>query len=99
MTASAKQCKVIIIGAGIVGAATALCLARLPYFEVLVLESKPGLEEIGAGIQVPPNASRIICSLGLRREFEEVIAHAEYLRVYRYNTGKLISSRPRGYND
>ena len=62
-----KPKKILIIGAGIGGLTTALaCLQR--GFEVQVLEQAPALEEVGAGIQIPPNASKILAALGLEQE-------------------------------
>ncbi len=55
---------VTIAGAGIGGLTAALTLARRG-FSVTVLERAPGLEEVGAGIQLSPNASRILIELGL----------------------------------
>lgn len=55
---------VSIAGAGIGGLTAALALARRG-FSVTVLERAPALEEVGAGIQLSPNASRVLISLGL----------------------------------
>ena len=56
--------KLIIAGAGIGGLSAALaCLAR--GHEVHVFEQARGLEEVGAGIQVPANAMRVLDALGL----------------------------------
>lgn len=53
-----------IVGAGIAGLTTALALARkgIPSH---ILEQAPALEEVGAGLQLSPNASRILTDLGL----------------------------------
>jgi len=67
-----KPKKILIVGAGIGGLTTALaCLHH--GFEVQVLEQAPALENIGAGIQIPPNASKILAALGLE---QEIAAHA-----------------------
>ncbi|KAJ9298539.1 hypothetical protein DTO271G3_3506 [Paecilomyces variotii] len=60
----AAQLEVIIVGAGLggLGAATAVLLAG---HKVLVLESAKELGEIGAGIQILPNASRILRHWGM----------------------------------
>ncbi len=55
---------VLIAGAGIAGLATALALARVGIAATL-LEQAPGLAEIGAGLQLSPNATRILARLGL----------------------------------
>ena len=55
---------VIIAGAGIGGLTAALALAQRG-FRVAVFEQAERLEEAGAGIQLSPNASRILIALGL----------------------------------
>jgi salicylate hydroxylase len=60
----ASSRNVIIAGAGIGGLTAALMLARSG-FRVMLLEQAKRLEETGAGIQLSPNATRILIGLGL----------------------------------
>lgn len=53
----------VIVGGGVGGLSTALCLARAGH-TVTVLESSAYVAEIGAGIQLAPNATRILNRLG-----------------------------------
>lgn len=53
-----------IVGAGIAGLTTALALARKG-IPSQIFEQAPTLEEVGAGLQLSPNASRILAALGL----------------------------------
>jgi salicylate hydroxylase len=55
--------RIIIAGAGIAGLTTALALASrgLP---AKIFERSPSIDEVGAGIQLSPNATRILQSLG-----------------------------------
>ena len=55
---------IIIAGAGIAGLTCALALAQRGY-SVKILEAFETPEEVGAGIQVPPNAWRVLGALGL----------------------------------
>jgi salicylate hydroxylase len=55
---------VVIAGAGIGGLTAAIALARRG-FPVTVIEQAERLEAIGAGIQLSPNASRVLIGLGL----------------------------------
>ncbi len=55
---------ILVAGAGIAGLTVALSLARRG-FPVTVLERSDVLQEVGAGIQIAPNASRILIELGL----------------------------------
>ena len=56
--------KVIISGGGIGGLTAALCCLHHGA-EVIVLEQTPELDEVGAGIQIPPNAMKVFAALGL----------------------------------
>jgi salicylate hydroxylase len=56
---------IFIAGAGIGGLTAALALAAAG-FRVVILEKTERLEEVGAGLQLSPNASRVLIDLGLR---------------------------------
>ncbi len=56
--------RAIISGAGIGGLATALALAQAR-FDVTLYEQAAALEEFGAGLQLTPNATRILERLGV----------------------------------
>ena len=62
---------VAIIGGGIGGLAAALSLLRTG-IDVQVYEQARGLTEVGAGIQVSPNASRILHRVGLADALAEM---------------------------
>jgi salicylate hydroxylase len=55
---------IVIAGAGIGGLTAALALAAKG-FRVLILEKTARLEEAGAGLQLSPNATRVLIGLGL----------------------------------
>jgi len=57
---------VFIAGAGIGGLTAALALAARG-FRIVILEKAERLEEAGAGLQLSPNASRVLTGLGLER--------------------------------
>jgi salicylate hydroxylase len=56
--------RAIIAGAGIGGLATALALSQAG-LEVAIYEKTDKLEEFGAGLQVTPNATRVLSRLGV----------------------------------
>jgi salicylate hydroxylase len=58
---------VYIAGAGIAGLTLALALAKFGA-GVVVLERHDGIEEVGAGLQISPNARRVLDRLGLDRQ-------------------------------
>ncbi|MBH8554903.1 FAD-dependent monooxygenase [Nostocaceae cyanobacterium CENA357] len=63
--------RIIIIGGGIGGAATALALSRAG-FEFVVYERAKELREVGAGIALWANATHILNKLGLLEEAKQV---------------------------
>lgn len=63
--------RIIIIGGGIGGAATALALSRAG-FEPVVYERTKELREVGAGIALWANATHILNKLGLLEEAKQV---------------------------
>ena len=69
---------VVIAGAGIGGLTAALAIARHGY-RVVVLEQAERLEETGAGIQLSPNASRVLIGLGLRERLAPHVATPQEL--------------------
>lgn len=55
---------IVISGAGIAGLTAAIAFARRG-FAVRILERAAALEEVGAGLQISPNATRILSRLGV----------------------------------
>ena len=56
---------VFVAGAGIGGLTASLALAAKG-FRIVILEKADRLEEVGAGLQLSPNASRVLCDLGVQ---------------------------------
>ena len=63
---------IIVAGAGIGGLTASLALARQG-FRVIVLEKAERLEEAGAGLQLSPNASRVLVDLGLQPRLSSAV--------------------------
>jgi salicylate hydroxylase len=84
---------VIVAGAGIAGLTAALSLARAG-LRVTVLEQAEKLLETGAGLQLSPNATRVLMSLGLREGLlpNVVVPHA--VRVMSGASGREIVRIP-----
>jgi salicylate hydroxylase len=61
---AASSRPIIIAGAGIAGLTAALAFAAKGY-AVQIFERAPKLEEAGAGLQLSPNATRILAALGV----------------------------------
>jgi salicylate hydroxylase len=58
------RCKVVIVGAGIGGLTAAAALRKFG-FEPEIYERAPQLGEVGAGLQLGPNAVKVLGALGL----------------------------------
>jgi salicylate hydroxylase len=84
---------IIIAGAGIGGLTAALALARAGYRSV-VLEQAPRLEETGAGIQLSPNATRVLIALGLGDRLRPRVIAPEAIRVIEGRSGRAIARIP-----
>jgi salicylate hydroxylase len=87
----AGQRHVTIAGAGIGGLTAALCLARAG-FAVTVLERAPALEEVGAGIQLSPNASRVLIALGLADALAPTVVAPAGMDVRSGPSGALLAA-------
>lgn len=87
--------KVLIIGGGIGGLTTALCCAHHGH-DVTVLEQSPTLGEVGAGIQIPPNAMKIFEALGIEALITENAFRPHAIETRMGESGKNIFTIPLG---
>ena len=87
----ALQGRALIAGGGIGGLTAALCLARVG-FEVSVFEQAPEFGEIGAGLQISPNGSRVLHHLGLAPELGALAFLPAGLEFRNWRSGKVLSS-------
>jgi salicylate hydroxylase len=67
----ARTLRVAVIGAGIGGLAAA-CALRTRGFEVAVYERAPSLGEVGAGLQLGPNAVKVLRALALETALRQL---------------------------
>jgi salicylate hydroxylase len=86
---------VVVIGAGIGGLTAALSLARAG-ITVRVFEQAPALREVGAGIQLAPNATRILHRLGLAGALARVAVRPARSEIRRWDDGRVLWSQPLG---
>ncbi|KAH7417764.1 putative salicylate hydroxylase [Cadophora sp. MPI-SDFR-AT-0126] len=85
--------RVIIVGGGL-GGLTCAIACRQHGLDVVLLERAPQFAAIGAGIQVPPNASRVMKHLGLLEVLAEKAVLLDHLDLLRYQDGSLLLRRP-----
>ena len=81
--------KIAIAGGGIGGLAAALAMPR-DNSEVTLFERAPAFTEIGAGIQLGPNVTRILKSWGLLDALSQVAATPESLQVRSATTAGVL---------
>lgn len=93
MSRSAWDLPLVVAGAGIGGLTAALCLARAGK-RVALLEKAPVIEEVGAGLQIAPNAGRILQDLGLTPALDEAGLRPEAIVVRRASDGTELSRVP-----
>jgi salicylate hydroxylase len=79
----------LIIGAGIAGLTAAIALGRRGV-RVTLVERRTAFEEAGAGLQLSPNASRILIDLGLSGGLTRDVVAPERLDI-------RVWSRPRAF--
>lgn len=81
----------LVIGGGIGGLATALALARTGR-PVQLVEQAPAFTEIGAGLQIGPNATRALDRLGLLDELSAIAVHPRSAIVHDAYTGDVLTT-------
>ncbi len=84
---------IVIAGGGIGGLATASGLAQKG-FKSIVLEKAPQLGEIGAGIQLGPNAFHAFDYLGVGEQARKMAVYIDALRLMDAMTGEDIARVP-----
>ena len=87
--------RVLIIGGGIGGSAAALAMLRAGH-EVSVFEQVRAKSEVGAGIQISPNASRLLHRYGLSARLGEIAVRPQAVEARRWDNGSILTSEPLG---
>lgn len=86
---------IVIAGAGVGGLTAALALAARG-FRIVVLEKAEQLEEVGAGLQLSPNASRVLVELGLTERLRLRAVTPEALCIMSARAGGELLRMPLG---
>lgn len=94
MMAAAAE-RIAIAGAGIAGLTAAIAFAQRG-FPVIVFERAEVLQEIGAGLQLSPNATRILKRLGVLDRLAATAVRPEAIVLRRAHTLRQLASVPLG---
>jgi salicylate hydroxylase len=88
-----RETTVGVVGGGIGGLTAALSLLRCG-FDVHVFEQASALSEVGAGVQISPNASRILHRLGLAGELARTGVRPIAWHQRRWDDGRTLLRTP-----
>ena len=90
MSTRNRKLKIAVVGAGIGGLTAAAALTQKG-FEVQVYERSDKLGEVGAGLQMGPNAVKVIRALGLEDAYMKTASEPENRISLTWDTGQLRS--------
>jgi salicylate hydroxylase len=83
--------KILIVGGGLGGLATSIALGQKGH-QVTVLESTAKLTNIGGGIGIPPNSSRVFDHFGILQEIRDAAELSGPTKTcFRRYNGELLS--------
>jgi salicylate hydroxylase len=85
--------KVVIAGGGIGGLCAGIALAKVG-FDVDLIERAPALTDVGAGIQLSPNATKGLAGLGVLEAVAQVASAPQTLEMRIGRTGEKVFSIP-----
>jgi salicylate hydroxylase len=89
--------RILIAGAGIGGIVAALAMLQRG-FEVALYEQAAELRELGAGVQISPNGSRVLRELGLEPAMEAIASVPTAKEMRLFNTGQAWRVQDLGAN-
>jgi salicylate hydroxylase len=89
--------RILIAGAGIGGIVAALALLQRG-FEVALHEQAAELRELGAGVQISPNGSRVLRELGLLPAMQAISSVPTVKEMRLFNTGQAWRVQDLGAN-
>lgn len=85
--------RAIIVGGGIGGLAAAIAL-RQTGWSVQVIERAEQFGEVGAGVQLGPNATRVLTRLGLGEKLDQIAVAPEAVRFLRWADDAVLTEWP-----
>lgn len=85
----------LIAGAGIGGLAATLACVQAGW-QVRVFERAPVISEVGAGIQLSPNITKILHEWGFAKALKENAAFPSKLQIRNADSGSVLAEKPLG---
>jgi salicylate hydroxylase len=82
--------RILIAGAGIAGLCTAIALIQRG-FHVTICEQAETLRETGAGVQISPNGTRVLASLGVLDALRDLAVEPTAKTIRLWNSGETWS--------
>lgn len=79
--------KIVVAGAGIAGLCAALALMQRG-FRVVICEQADALRETGAGVQISPNGTRVLASLGMLDRLRSLAVEPRAKTIRLWNSGE-----------
>jgi salicylate hydroxylase len=83
--------RIIIAGAGIGGLAATVAVEQAG-FEVCAIERAPRFGEVGAGVQLGPNATRVLIRLGVEEDVRHFGVAPSRVSLLRWQDGKTLAT-------
>src|ERR1700760_3220982 len=87
MSIEARPPKVLIAGAGIAGLVAGLSL-RQRGIDVEIFEQASELRELGAGVQLSANGTRVLIALGLGQAMQAIACEPSGKEIRLFSTGR-----------
>lgn len=82
--------RILIAGAGIGGLTAAAALRQHGFEDITLVEQAGALREVGAGVQIGPNAAKVLYKLGLKDDLERVAVIPLGTQSRNWSSGRII---------
>lgn len=88
-TSTSLSLNIVIVGCGVGGLCAAIALGKVGH-KITLVESASQIGEVGAGIQLGPNVTRILYKWGLKDAVDRCVVAPRAFSFRRYATGEQV---------